>query len=426
MNDLELGKSALTALEKQGFEKSQVRVTSVHFDEMQADFSEPNLLRSFDTTKLSLDGVHEEKKANLGVSQTEPEALRAAAAQLWDLASVAKPDPANDVADWQPSQRFDRGPRAREREQMLGRLVEFLEETKRLFPSVMLRTATVTFSRRCETLLNSNGVQLESEAGSYGVGVIFAAREGHAVSSFNFTGLVLADLEKPLMQSGTVCETLRQVTEQLAPRRVPQRFNGDIVIAPDCLDSFLGFLTSRIGNYPMISGTSVYKEKLGQLVASPQLNLHSRPLDLPGGYCITHDGFAAENATLVAEGRLQSFLLDQFGSRKTERARARTGGGCQVVDAGSTPRSELIGGVGRGILVGRFSGGVPSDRGDFSGIAKNSYYIEDGQVQYPVSEVMLSGNMVDLLENIIAVSQERADFGNRIYPWIRVSGIGVS
>ncbi len=90
---------------------------------------------------------------------------------------------------------------------------------------------------------------------------------------------------------------------------------------------------------------------------------------------------------------LRSFLLDQYGSRKTGLARAVTGGGAWVVDAGTTPLDAMIRDVKAGMLITRFSGGRPNDKGDFSGIAKNSYYIENGAMAYPISETMVSGNM---------------------------------
>ena len=81
-----------------------------------------------------------------------------------------------------------------------------------------------------------------------------------------------------------------------------------------------------------------------------------------------------------------------------------TGGGAWVVDAGATPLDAMIRDVKAGILITRFSGGRPNDKGDFSGIAKNSYYIENGAVAYPISETMVSGNMAALLTNIVAIS----------------------
>ncbi len=49
--------------------------------------------------------------------------------------------------------------------------------------------------------------------------------------------------------------------------------------------------------------------------------------------------------------------------------------------------------IDRGLLLCRFSGGNPFSSGDFSGVAKNSYYIENGEVKYPVSKTVVTGNV---------------------------------
>ncbi|MCZ6616907.1 MAG: metallopeptidase TldD-related protein, partial [Gammaproteobacteria bacterium] len=154
--------------------------------------------------------------------------------------------------------------------------------------------------------------------------------------------------------------------------------------------------------------------------------VHSRPLDLAGGYFVTGDGYRTENSTIVCNGILNSHLLNLYGARKTGLERAKTGGGCYVVDPGGQSVDSMIGDVERGVLITRFSGGRPNDKGDFSGVAKNSYYIEGGEVKHPVSETMISGNMAELLHNIVGISRERADFGDSIYPWVRTTGVGIS
>jgi len=63
---------------------------------------------------------------------------------------------------------------------------------------------------------------------------------------------------------------------------------------------------------------------------------------------------------------------------------------------------------------------------DFSGVAKNSYYIENGKIRYPLSETMLSGNIAEMLRNIKGVSKERINFGDAIFPWIQFRGLVIS
>ena len=101
-------------------------------------------------------------------------------------------------------------------------------------------------------------------------------------------------------------------------------------------------------------------------------------------------------------------------------------GSCYVVEPGDKSFDKLVKSVKNGLLVARFSGGRPNDNGDFSGIAKNSYYIKDGKIQYPVSETMTSANIPQMFLNIKDISKERVDFGSNILPWISFGGITVS
>ena len=309
---------------------------------------------------------------------------------------------------------------------MYERVAEALDHAKTRYPTLKMGSTAISFGSRHALFMNSNGVDFDTTRNAYHASLMFTAREGTDVSSFNYTGMTLADLDRPLASLATTDTLMRQTTEQVRTRKVPNKFTGDLIITPDCIGDFLGFLIGNIGNQPLISGTSLYKESLGKQVADAALTLHSRPRDLVGGYFVTGDGFEVQNATVIEEGVLKSFLLDQYGSRKTGLTRAVTGGGAWVVDAGATPLDEMIRDVKAGVLITRFSGGRPNDKGDFSGIAKNSYYIENGAIAFPISETMVSGNMASLLTSIVAVSQERADFGSGVFPWVRVGGIGIS
>jgi PmbA protein len=123
---------------------------------------------------------------------------------------------------------------------------------------------------------------------------------------------------------------------------------------------------------------------------------------------------------------LRSYLLSLYGARKTGLARARCAGGALVVEPGARDLAAMIADVRQGLLMTRFSGGAPNDKGDFSGVAKNSYYVESGEIRQPIAETMIHGNMAGLLEDVVETSRERADFGDSILPWCRVRGIGVS
>ena len=97
-----------------------------------------------------------------------------------------------------------------------------------------------------------------------------------------------------------------------------------------------------------------------------------------------------------------------------------------VMRPGDRSLEEIIASIEKGILVGRFSGGQPSTNGDFSGVAKNSFLIENGKITHAVSETMISGNLADMLQNVVAISRERVADGSSVLPYAAFDGITVS
>jgi PmbA protein len=421
-----LAEGCLDKLARRGFAKSRVRIGATERHELNEEVGRINLLRTTHDVSVDLLGIVDGKSGALSINQIDVAALDRAVDELWAVTAGSAVDAANDIAPAQPKRAFEFGPEAPDYDAMAWRMTELLDHARERHPTLVMRQGYVDFASRSEVFVNSNGVDFESRRGGYGASLMFGAREGKKQSSFNYTGFVIKALDTPLQRCATTETLLRQTAEQLETRKVPAKFVGDLVITPDCLGTFLGFLMRGISGGPLIAGTSLYDGRLGERVVSDKLTLRSQPLDLAGGYFVTDDGFAAQNATIVERGVLESYVLDLYSANKTGLPRSVTGGGCWVLDSGDTSVDQMIRDVDRGLLITRFSGGTPNDKGDFSGIAKNSYYIEKGEVRYPVSETMVSGNLDRLLNDIVAVSAERADFGRRIYPWVRASGVVVS
>jgi PmbA protein len=86
----------------------------------------------------------------------------------------------------------------------------------------------------------------------------------------------------------------------------------------------------------------------------------------------------------------------------------------------------MLAAVDRGALVGRLSMGNPAPNGDFSGVIKNSFLIEGGVLGSALSEVMISGNIAQMLRDVLAVSRERIDTGSLLLPWLRIGKLHFS
>ena len=63
---------------------------------------------------------------------------------------------------------------------------------------------------------------------------------------------------------------------------------------------------------------------------------------------------------------------------------------------------------------------------DFTGVAKNSFYVEDGAIRFPIHETMVAGNLRELLTSIRAIGSTSVNYGGHAYPALAASGVTIS
>ena len=428
MKNIEIAKSALKALLEAGAEKAQCSLKKSEKHELNVSSGEISLFRTTFDNDLSLMGILENKKGSLLINKLDEDSIRKAAKQVIELAKSSQPDSANDISEKQPPKKFHSGPEKPNLDLMYQRLSEFMKYTKETYPHTIIEEINFDFIRYRNILVNSNEVEFVSDKGLYSIVVMFTSKKGKQTTSFNYVVQLKYDLDEPIKNWGSIDRLLKESSEQLETNSVPDKFVGEVIVSPECMDDIIGNITSYLGDYSLITGTSVFKDKLGKTIADSKLVLHSRPLSekLASSYFVTYDGFEAKDSTVIEKGILKTFLLGLYGSKKTGLPRAVNQGGNYIIEAGDSSLNEIIKSTERGILLCRFSGGNPSDNGDFSGVAKNSYYIENGEIKYPVSETMINGNLVEMLKNIVSISAETINSGYHIFPWIKFGGLTIS
>jgi PmbA protein len=208
---------------------------------------------------------------------------------------------------------------------------------------------------------------------------------------------------------------------------VPGKFIGDVIIAPDALhDMVISPLARVLGGYSLLAGTSPYKNRIREAIASPAFSLLNRPTAATFAEGIDFDAFGIPTRDLdvIRDGVLRDFLVDFYVSRKLGIEQT-TVWSVFVVPPGQKSADEIVRTTERGIFLTRYSGAVPGDNLDFSGIAKNAFYIEDGEARYPLAETMISGNLRDLLRAIRDVSRDTINFGNAEYPTVAAGGVTI-
>ena len=428
MNRKEIVDYCLSSLKNAGADKSNCSVSFSEKKELNIDSGEMTLLRTTFNTSLGLSVIKDKKKGATSINKTDKDSINKAVELVIELAKASQPDEAYDIAEQQPPNTFSKGDEAADLDIMYNRMEEFQEYVKTTYPIINLEQAVLDFTYSQSHFQNSNDVQFDIDKGMYGFYPGFLSKDGKDTSSMNGTFFSALKLDKPLHKYCSIDTLLKQSTEQVKTQQLKEKFVGDVVVTPDCISDFLEFITSDISDMRMISGNSLYKDKLNQQIAKSNFTVHSRPIskEVVDGYFITNDGYIAENSTIIDKGILKTHLLGIYGANKLGKTRAANDGGAYIIDSGEKSYQEIIKSIDKGILLSRFSGGNPSNNGDFSGVAKNSYYIENGEIKYPITETMVSGNIKEMFENIAEISDERINFGSAILPWISFNGITVS
>jgi len=419
----------LTAAQLKGAQKAQCLVVETEKHIMNFETGSVSMFRTSRDLDVRVTALFDGRRGDISLNGSAAGGLDAAMAELEASAASAEADPAWDIAPFRPPEQRERAVPGPAPETMHARIKEFYTEAKRLYPGLNFLLAWLSFTSEIKCLRNSNGLAAESACGVYELALVFCTKAAGKTSTFNHFVGSSKDLGRPLLDWGGLDRLLRESGEHAAARSLSEKFVGEIVVSPECLWDFFRYIFNDcLKDGRVISGTSIYRDKLDCPIAHRELSVRSLPSspELATGYSLTKDGFMARDLTLIENGVLKSFILSSYAAGKTGLPYVSNDGECYVIEPGRKSFSELIRNVERGLLVTRFSGAEPNEKGDFSGIAKNSFYIEGGKILFPVSETMISGNIPRMLQEISGISKERVNSGYSIYPWIACAGITVS
>jgi PmbA protein len=420
-----IAEQAFSLMRGAGFDHAQVTASQTVMQELNVNHSEPSLLRSTDSRKVSLLGIVDGRMASTETADLRDEALRERIAALFADAGSAPRDDANAVSAAQHS-RIVKGPQHADLGLLAAKVGELLEFRARETPKMMVDEGDAKHSLARWHTLTTGGSDIACSLGCYSMSLFGTARDGAKSSSFNATGGATDDLsQRPVHGYFGIGDMMRETERQIETRPFQGKFAGDVVLTPAAVESLLSWLLGQLGDTQLIAGSSVYRQSVGRAIASPLFSVHSR-FDAPGVAPLSADAFAAAPVTLVRGGVLATLAPTLYGSRKTGLPHVPTPGSGWEVAAGSGSREQVVAGVARGALVGRLSMGMPAANGDFSGVIKNSFAIENGTVGTALSETMISGNMAQMLRDIVAVSSERIDTGAWLLPWVRVANLHFS
>jgi PmbA protein len=209
-------------------------------------------------------------------------------------------------------------------------------------------------------------------------------------------------------------EAGRRAAERLGPRKIESR-TAAVMFENRVATSLLGPLVGAISGPAVARGASFLKHKLGEQVFAPGVIVRDEPLRLRGLGSASFDdeGVAVQTRDLIADGVLTTWLMNsaaarQLGLETTGHASRGLAGapGVSVHNLtflpGAQSPAQLMAQAGEGLLVtSMFGPSLNAHTGDWSAGVSGMWW-ENGAPAYPVNEITVAGNLLDIYARLIA------------------------
>jgi PmbA protein len=278
--------------------------------------------------------------------------------------------------------------------------------------SDMIITCTAGFSDSMydSVKVHSNGFEGTSRGTVYSAGAEATVRgEGDGRPSdwdwrtYRFRG----ELPSPkLLGEGAVDRALAKVGQKKMDSGV-----FDLVIENRAASRLLGSLYGPMQASSIQQQRSFLDGKLGEKIASDKFTMIDDPLMISGfgSQLYDGDGLATKRRVMIDKGVLKSYYIDWYYGRKLGLEPTVGGATNLVFELGDKDLGGLVAQMKKGILVTSFIGGNSnSTTGDFS-LGIIGTYIEDGRAVRPVNEMNISGNLTDVMMNLVEMGND---------PWV--------
>jgi PmbA protein len=298
----------------------------------------------------------------------------------------------------------------------------------------------IDLARRCESaglaidprLTNSEGASVSTHRGVRVYGNTHGFIAGYPSTSHSLSCVLLAqagdDMQRDYWYSAArspleldAAEAIGRRAGERAISRLGARQIGTrrapVLFAAELARGFFGHLVAAVRGSSQYRKLSFLPDSIGDRVLPPGLHLQERP-HIRGAMASSPfdaEGVATRDSDLVTDGVLQRYVLGSYSARKLGLRTTGNAGGIHNLlvssDAGALTLPELLRTMGEGFYVTELMGqGVNGVTGDYSRGA-SGFWVEKGEIAYPVHEVTIAGNLKPMLLGIRAVGSDTDPHG---------------
>ena len=280
-------------------------------------------------------------------------------------------------------------------------------------------------------ITNADGTVLNTYGGTHVYGNSNGFCNGWQWTSHSLECAVIAEQDGKMQRDGWYTRArdhseLQTVTEvgayaanrtitRLGARKLPT-CNVPVIFEAPVARGLLATFLSAIAGGALYRKASFLLDSLGKQVFSSHINMREQPHipKAPGSAPFDNDGMATRTRDLVSNGILQGYLLSAYSARKLGMTPTGNAGGVHnlTIEPGSYDLAGLIKLMNRGLLITDMIGfGVNNVTGDYSRGAMG-LWIENGEIQFPVEEVTVAGNLAQMYQQILEVGTDTDRRGN--------------
>lgn len=423
----DIAKLSLDKLVALGADKASVQVKRDFSSELQKEFNGIDLFRDVDAIEVEMKVIKDDRRGVHTFTFSSEEDIDNNANKTFKSASESNPDKAYGMAKGMIyNQKF--GLDRPDTDSMYKLLAEFDKEKEKKFPQIT-DTTSVVFHKEEVCYMNNLNSEINYTNGYYHVLSLFAAAEKGKHSSMNYTYKPCTDLPQSILGISKFQQDYQDTIKQMNPHSFTDKFQGQIILTPQVFCQLLNHIFAEVQGLSLIDKNSLFLNKMNQKIFDNKLSIKTfaNHPDLVNKEIFTPEGYLNRDDFIIENGILKNFIVSEYVANRSDFSMNNIASQSFEVNPGSDNLQDMIKSIKKGVIIHGISSGNPNKNKDFSGVIKNSYYVENGQIKYPINEAMITANIVEMFNNIVSISQERESvFGSCIVPWMKISGVNIA
>jgi PmbA protein len=269
--------------------------------------------------------------------------------------------------------------------------------------------ATVGSYESHSVYLNSHGFIGETESTGHNVScVAIAQKDGQMEMDYDYSSTRgLDDLSDPVSIGQSAGN---RAVSNLGSRKLKTQ-KAPVLLSPRISKSLISHLLNAISGTSLYRKSSFLVDKIDEKILPSFVQIYEDP-HLKRGFSSTYfdgEGVQTNPRGLIEDGHLRGYLLSSYSARRLGlETTANAGGHHNIIVQNSVDEdlNSIIKDMKYGFLVTGFIGsGVNIVNGDYSRGA-NGFWVENGEIAYPVNEVTVAGNLTDMFSKIQKIGND--------------------